>query len=63
MKDDEKLIHSKASLLAENEKAPSPRAEPPPRAAPARRVLPEAVLPTDDEEESDDFEVSIRFGV
>ena len=63
MKDDEKLIHSKASLLAENEKAPSPRAEPSPRAAPARRVLPEAVLPTDDEEESDDFEVSIRFGV
>ncbi len=60
-KDDEKVIHSKARLLAET---PPPAAE----AGPSQRdkaadfIVPEAVFPTDDDED-DDFEVTFGFGL
>ena len=57
--DDEKVIHSKA--LAET---PPPAAEagPSPRDKAAAFIVPEAVLPTDDDED-DDFQVTFSFGL
>jgi hypothetical protein len=56
--DDEKVIHSKALLLAET---PPPAAEPAPspRDKAAALIVPEAVLPTDDEDEN--FQVTLGF--
>ncbi len=57
MKDNEKVVHSKALLLAET---PHPRAVPSKRAALTGLVLPEARMPSDDD---DDFEIAISFSV
>ncbi len=56
--DDGKVIHSKALLLAET---PPPAAEPrlSPRDKAQAFIVPEAVLPTDDED--DDFPGNIRL--
>ncbi len=59
--DDEKVIHSKALLSVET---PPPAAEagPSPRDKPAAFIVPEAVFPTDDDED-DDFQVTFSFGL
>ncbi len=58
---DEQVIHSKALLLAET---PPPAAEagPSPRDRDAAFIVPEAVLPSDDNED-DDFQVTFKFGL
>ncbi len=60
-REDEKVIHSKALFLAET---PPPAAEagPSPRDKAAPFFVPEAVLPTD-EDEDDDFQVAFCFGL
>jgi hypothetical protein len=59
--DDEKVIHSNALLLA---KTPPPAAEagPSPRDKAAVFVVPEAVLPSNDDED-DDFQVTFTFSL
>ena len=65
--DDEKTFHSKAALLKET--APRPERSPrdsrsrrdSPRAAASGIKLPEPVMPTDDEEEDEDFQVALSF--
>ena len=59
--DDEKVIHSKALLLAET-LPPAAEAGPLPRDKTAAFIVPEAVLPTDDDED-DDFQVTFSFGL
>ncbi len=58
---DEKVIHSKAVLLAET---PPPAAEagPSPRDKAAALIVPEAVLRTDDDEDND-FQVTFGFSL
>jgi hypothetical protein len=59
--DDEKVIHSKALNLAE---MPPPAAEagPSPRDKDAAFIVPEAVLPSDDDEDGD-FQVTFSFSL
>ncbi len=59
--DDEKVIHSKALLLAET-LPPAAEAGPSPRDKAVAFIVPEAVLPTDDNED-DDFQVTFCFGL
>ena len=60
-KDDEKVIHSRAVLLAET---PPPAAEAGPSQRDKALIVPEAVLPTDDEDnDEDDFQVIFGFGL
>jgi hypothetical protein len=59
--DDEKVIHSKAVLLAETP-LPAAEAGPSQRDKAAAFIVPEARLPTDDDED-DDFEVAFGFGL
>ncbi len=59
--DDEKMIHSKAGFLAET---PTPAAEAGPSPRGKALIVPEAVLPTDDEDnDEDDFQVTFGFGL
>ncbi len=60
--DDEKVIHSKAVLLAETPQPPAAEAGPSPRDKAAAFIVPEAVLPTDDDD-NDDFQVTFCFGL
>ncbi len=60
--DDEKVIHSKAVLLAETPPPPAAEAGPSPRDKADAFVVPEAVLPTDDDED-DNFQVTFCFGL
>jgi hypothetical protein len=59
--DDEKVIHSRALLLAETQ-PPAAEAGPSQRDKAAAFIVPEARLPTDDDED-DDFEVTFGFGL
>jgi hypothetical protein len=58
---DEKVIHSKALLLAETQ-PPAAEAGPSPREKAEAFIVPEAVLPTDDDND-DDFQVTISFSL
>jgi hypothetical protein len=59
--DDEKVIHSRAGLLAET---PTPAAEAGPSPRGKALIVPEALLPTEDEDsDEDDFQVTFGYGL